>query len=306
MLQLGKIAAIVVTYNRKEMLKECVAAIRRQTVGCDILIVDNASTDGTAETVRSLTAGHSDIQYFNTGSNTGGAGGFNYGMRKAAECGYDYLWIMDDDCIPCTDSLEKLLVADRLLGGSDKYGFLSSRVLWKDGSDCLMNRQKFRKNTDPVLPDNIRPVTQATFVSLLFPASVVKKAGLPVKEFFIWGDDIEYTRRISVRMKIPSYMVEDSRVVHAMKENTGSNISDDVPERIDRYNYAFRNENYLYRQEGIKGFAYYMAKCGFNIMKILLKAKNNRLRRCGVIVRNMFAGLWFNPDIEVMDNEKMC
>ncbi len=298
---MNRVAAVIVTYNRLELLKKCVAAVEKQTFSCDIIIIDNASTDSTARWAQEYIADKSDIRYFNTGANLGGAGGFNYGMRKAVEAGYDYVWIMDDDCIPEPDSLETLMAADSVLGGGVNYGFLSSKVLWTDGSECLMNRQKFKKQAtvnDYYEEKGLKAVTQATFVSLLFPAATIKKAGLPIKEFFIWGDDVEYTRRISVRMDMPSYLVENSRVVHHMAQNTGSNIATDVPERIGRYNYAFRNENYLYRKEGLKGFCYYVAKCGFNLLRIIVKAKNHRMKRCGVIIKCMFGGLFFNPPVE--------
>lgn len=299
--QLDRVAAVVVTYNRLEMLKKSISALEQQSYSCDILIIDNASTDRTGRWAEEYAANSRSVFYHNTGANLGGAGGFNRGMRKAVELGYDYVWIMDDDCIPDPDSLEKLMTADKMLGGPVNYGFLSSKVLWTDGSQCLMNRQKFKKqavDNDYFKEKGLQPVTQATFVSLLFPVNTIIKAGLPIKEFFIWGDDIEYTRRISVRMDMPSYLVEDSTVVHAMAQNTGSNIATDVPERIERYNYAFRNENYLYRKEGLKGFCYYIAKCGFNLLRIVVKAKNYRLKRCGVIIKCMFGGLFFNPEIE--------
>ena len=301
MLQLNRVVAVVVTYNRIEMLKKCISAIENQTYSCDILVVNNASTDNTEEWIMSYSQSKDNMMYFNTGENIGGAGGFNYGMRKAVEFGYDYVWIMDDDCIPNSDTLEKLMDADKTLGGPANYGYLSSVVLWTDGAECKMNRQKYNNSivtTDHCDDIGLAKVHQSTFVSILFPASTVKKVGLPVKDFFIWGDDIEYTRRITVRNNMPSFMVGNSRVVHAMKENTGSNIATDVPERIDRYSYAFRNENYLYRKEGIKGFCYYVAKCGFNLLRILLKAKSHRMKRFGVIIKCLFGGLFFNPPVE--------
>lgn len=81
--------------------------------------------------------------FHNTGSNLGGAGGFHYGMRWAVEANYDYLWVMDDDCFPKTDALEKLLSADSLLKGV--YGWMSSVALWTDGRECRMNRPKVKK-----------------------------------------------------------------------------------------------------------------------------------------------------------------
>ena len=80
-----KIAAVVVTFNRKEYLVKNIEALLAQVnAPMDILIIDNASTDGTEETIRHyMDAGQ--ILYENTGENLGGAGGFNFGIRRAYE-----------------------------------------------------------------------------------------------------------------------------------------------------------------------------------------------------------------------------
>ena len=105
---MSKIAAVIVTYNRKELLLECVEAIlgQEETVP-SIIVVDNDSSDGTEQALEGYVA-EGTVTYFNTGSNLGGAGGFQYGIRKAVELGYDYLWIMDDDCIPSRTALATL------------------------------------------------------------------------------------------------------------------------------------------------------------------------------------------------------
>ena len=291
----NNVAAIVVTYNRLELLRQCVQALRNQSAACDILIVDNASTDGTAQWL----ASQQDLNRRSTGSNLGGAGGFNFGMRWAVESGYDYVWVMDDDTLPHPDSLAQLLAAHTRLGGN--YGFLSSAVLWTDGTECKMNRQKIKKNFYEhveLLRHGLILVEQATFVSLLFPAAAIEKAGLPIRDFFIWGDDIEYTRRMTVRLGLPCYLAGQSQVTHAMKENNGSSIALDSPERISRYRYAFRNENYTYRHEGVRGVCYYIAKCGLNLCRIWAKAPGQRLRRSWIILSRMVSGLWFNPKVE--------
>lgn len=93
------VAAVVVTYNRKELLKEAIDALLMQSVAeADVLVVDNASTDGTKDYIADY-IDQGQIIYINTGENLGGAGGFNFGMRKACEAGYKYVWIMDDDAI---------------------------------------------------------------------------------------------------------------------------------------------------------------------------------------------------------------
>ncbi len=298
---MSNVEAVIVTYNRKDLLCQCIERILHGTVVPDILVIDNHSTDGTMEVLRPYIETKA-ILYFDTGENLGGAGGFNYGMKQAAMSGYEYLWVMDDDCLAEPETLEKLLEADKVLEG--KYGWLSSVALWTDGNECKMNRQKLKKSFyeySPYMKYGLVQAEQATFVSLFLRTETVKRFGLPIKEFFIWGDDIEYTRRIAVRGGCPSFVAGQSRVIHAMKENGGSNIATDNAERLDRYNYAFRNENYLYRKEGIKGFGYYFAKCGKNLLCCILQAKDHRIKRCWIIVKQMVMGLLFNPQIECVD-----
>ena len=296
----GGVAAVVVTYNRKALLLTCLRRLlAQQNAACDVFVIDNLSTDGTEEAVRALRCDR--IRYHNAGKNLGGAGGFNLGIRLAAEEGYSRIWLMDDDTQPEPDALFMLLEAERFLPAG--YGFLSSTALWTDGTECRMNRQKLRKDFYldlPLLKSGIIRAEQATFVGLFLRADTVRKVGLPIREFFIWGDDIEYTRRIAVRHRMPCYVAGKSRVVHATADNTGSSIALDVPERIPRYRYAFRNENFLYRQEGIRGFAYYTAKCALNLWRVLAARKPYMLRRLGVIVGQYFAGLFFNPRVETL------
>ena len=126
----NRVVAIVVTYNRCELLLEAIEALRKSCEKCDIFIIDNASTDGTKDKL-TLYIDQKTIFYFNTGRNLGGAGGFNFGVRKAYEAGYDYIWLMDDDTIVEKDTLTELLDQAKTLKG--KFGWLSSLALWIDG-----------------------------------------------------------------------------------------------------------------------------------------------------------------------------
>ena len=292
---MSKIAAIVVTYNRIELLKQCIEALQKQTQACDILIVNNASTDNTEKVVTELAQQIPNLKYRNTGANIGGAGGFNFGMKWAVQDGYDYLWVMDDDCLPKKDALEKLVEADAKLGGN--YGFLSSQVVWKDDNICVMNIP--RQNMFKAVNDFKSPlveVVMASFVSLFVNANDIKKYGLPIKEFFIWTDDWEFTRRLSKVEKC--YLVNDSVVVHYSNSNIGANISNDSIERLDRYNYLYRNDVYLWRREGLKGFIYEFLRLTMHTFRVLVFGKDNKLKRIKYIFRGTVNGLNFNPKIE--------
>lgn len=300
------IAAVVVTYNRKDLLLECLSCLQaqdfsdapQQNATLDILVIDNASTDNTHEALQSLIEDKA-IRYYNTGSNLGGAGGFNYGMRKAVELGYDYVWVMDDDCMPHDDTLLEFLNADAELQGN--YGYLSSVCRWIDGSICTMNTQRhpLTKNITDFSPD-IQPITLASFVSLFVPSSIIKELGLPIKDFFIWSDDWEFTRRIS--RKYPCYLAGKSVVTHKSKSNGVGNIALDSEEKIDRYRLAYRNDIVFYRREGLKGYGYIFVRGLYHAFLVLTKAKSKKGQRLKTILKGNLEGLRFHPDIEYINS----
>ena len=282
------VAAVVVTYNRLELLRQCVDALRAQTTVCDILIVDNASTDGTDKWL----ATQPDLCYRNTGSNLGGAGGFNYGMRWAVEAGYDYVWVMDDDTLPHPDALEKLMAADYALGGN--YGWLSSAALWTDGTYCQMNLQR-RTPYRAIDVSALSPVpsVMASFVSLLLKRDTIIRHGLPISDFFIWSDDWEYTRRISISHQC--FTVPKSKVIHAMKSNNVVSIATDSPDRLPRYRYFYRNDVYLYRREGLCGWLWLLAKDFWHSLQVIRAGEFSRLQ---VIWSGFLSGCSFFPEAE--------
>lgn len=294
----GKIAAVVVTYNRKELLCRCLMALQAQnTVKPDILVIDNASTDGTGQAVQALEL--PGLHYCNTGRNLGGAGGFAFGVRAAMAAGYEYLWLMDDDTLPEPDALQAFLRADKDLKGI--YGWLSSRALTPAGEDQPMNRQRKTPYRDiDGYEQDLVPSVMASFVSLFMPAETVRKVGLPIAEFFIWSDDWEYTRRISRQM--PCYTVSSSRVVHAMKNSTVVNIAADVPARWERYRYFYRNDVYLYRREGIIGWLWLLTKFAWHSAQVLVSPSGKRLQRLSIIWKGFFAGIRFNPPVQGIEN----
>lgn len=105
-----KIIIVVVTYNRKLTLKRCLFSLLAQSQLPDlIIIVDNASTDGTEEMLQKEFSNHSLLAYVNLGTNLGGAGGFHFGSKLAIEKGADWVCLMDDDCLPDKDCLRQLM-----------------------------------------------------------------------------------------------------------------------------------------------------------------------------------------------------
>ena len=284
------VAAVVVTYNRKAILAKCIEKLQAQTKELDILIIDNASTDGTASLFDKRI---NNINYYNTGRNLGGAGGFSFGIKKAVELGYKYLWILDDDTLPTPTALEKLLKKDEELNG--EYGFLSSKVLWKDESICTMNIQKVTKWRQLKKFDDESTIQYASFVSLFMKAMTVRKVGLPYKDFFIWADDWEYTRRISKTEKC--YFVPESIVHHWCNSNVGANIITAEADRMDRFKYMYRNDVVMYRQDGFEGWLYLTIRNIVHRIRIITKS-TNKFEKLALISESNKEGKVFFPKID--------
>lgn len=291
-----RVLAMIVAYNRPALLKESIEQLLSQSAldELDILIVDNSTTDK----VRKYIFEHienKEIIYIGTDSKLSSAAGFQYGMRYAVEHGYEFVWMMDDDCIPTKTTLEEFLKWDNELSGN--YGFLSSKALWKDGSINRMALQKksLFSNVKDFSSNPIR-VDFAGYVSIFIPTNIIKDVGLSIKEFFIWSDDWEYTRRIS--RKYPCYLITSSIVIHKSATNIGGNIAFDSLDRLYRYNYLYRNDVYIYRREGFKGFVYEVLRLTNHSLRVIFKAKDNRFKRLKCIFKGTIAGFSFNPQIE--------
>lgn len=292
------IAAIVVTFNRSDLLEECVVAISKQSVPINKLyIIDNCSTDNTHQIVEKLSDTIPNIDYCRLNENIGGAGGFNYGMRKACENKHDYLWIMDDDTIPNENSLEKMILNEKI---QDIYnwGFLCSNVFWTDGSPCIMNTQSPDKLWNKYLHYGLIPVKGTSFVSVLIPRSVVEKVGLPIKEFFIWGDDAEYTRRI--KQYYEGFLVSQSTVVHKMKKNVGVDILSDNSGRVDRYFFEYRNKYFIRKSQGNRSLLKYYIRTFKTLLKLFIKPVRDRNKKILILFKGFVKGISFNPQIEYL------
>ena len=193
-----RVVAVVVTWNRVKLLTECLKMLGAQTRRPDVVVVvDNASTDGTGEVIR---AQFPDVDLVRLTRNTGGAGGFSVGLAEAVDVhGADLVWAMDDDTIPTERTLVELLSSYSAYGPG--LGLVASRVVWTDGRDQPRNIPRAPRTisgADRRAAHAVggRPVRTASFVSLLIEADAIREFGLPTADFFIWNDDFEFTARI--------------------------------------------------------------------------------------------------------------
>ena len=191
---------VIVTYNRLALLQECVDAVVRQTVPFSkIIIVDNASTDGTKEYLKSLES-DSLYQIIYEDEYLGGAGGFYDGLAVAKQDAPDYVLLIDDDAILRVNYMEQLLqYATKhpdhaaLAGTVMTDGVIDTNQRRRLGSKLLF--LEHRISEDAYRHDSF-PCDMATFCGMLINGRALQQIGLPRKSYFLWYDDSEYSLRL--------------------------------------------------------------------------------------------------------------
>lgn len=195
---MNSICVVIVTWNRLEMLKVCVDSVKKNAAAADILVVDNASTDGTGEWL----AHESGVNVLTLAENTGGAGGFAVGMKWAFDRGYGWMWIMDDDVVPLPGAL------DVLAENSSHADVVQAAKYESDGSECIfegvMDPRTMRRRLIPVdsIPScGFIPCNVATFEGLFVSRKAVESIGVPDASFFYGLDDLFYGYLASEKLR---------------------------------------------------------------------------------------------------------
>ena len=293
------VVAVVVSYNRAELLGAALDALGDQHRPVDrVVVVDNASTDEALAVARQhATAPH----VVALARNTGGAGGFAVGIATAvAELGADLVWVMDDDTIPTPTALSALLAARDAYDG--EVAALCSRVVWTDGTDHPMNTPRRRPGVSADEVERAQaagavPVRSMSFVSMMIDAAAVQRSGLPVTDYFIWNDDFEYATRL-LRHRVGLF-VPGSVVEHRTKK-LGATDADPGP----RFYYEVRNKIWMFSRSDALSFRERVLYGGSTVRRWLRTFVRSSDRR--TLAGAGWRGLWHGitrgprPDTEVL------
>jgi len=301
---MDQIYAVVLSYKRKDLLKRCLDGINAQSRPCDgVIVIDNASNDGTEEML--LESQLPNLKVYVLSHNTGASGGFNAGFRIAYQLGADFVWMMDDDVIPEPDALQKLTEAGEKLRAQDKpHSFLLSRAYTEDG--LLTNVPRIDERTNAIAYENwpalldlgVVPVRPATFVSILVPRASLQRYGLPIASMFMWGDDTEFTLRIS--QEAPGYLVAASKVLHMRRVSGTIDIQRETdPNRVALHRHLVRNELFVARK-------YFRKR---RVLGLLLSRLGQvaRMLQCGqfakakIVAKGLLESFRFAPEPEAAD-----
>lgn len=246
-----RVTAVLVAYNRRDLLRESLAALAAQSRPVDrLVVVDNASDDGSAEAAAELLEHWGErARLLRLTTNTGGAGGFAAGIAAAvAEDDTDWVWVMDDDTVPGPDALAEALAAHERYAatGQDDLAVMGSRVVWTDGADHPMNtpKAKIRASADErarAAEVGCMEIRSISFVSAFLRAARVREIGLPLADYFLWNDDFEYSARLLHGAR--GLFVPGSVVTHKTAKR-GSSDQDPGP----RFYFEVRNKLWVFRR----------------------------------------------------------
>ncbi len=318
------VCAVVVTFNRKEMLLECLEALRKQSYPLDaIYVIDNCSTDSTPALLHEsgyipglpgqsnqpqeigmvlpmlsnpLLSSH--MYYVRMHENTGGSGGFYEGVRRGSSKGFDWLWLMDDDAEPTGECLQNLMLARSQMTGGE-ISFLAPINVDREGAIQESHRGWLRTDKWQItyLPGaayrDTRPVIEigyTSFVGPLVSSRAVARVGFPDREFFIHYDDIEYCARLATAGR--GYLVKAATILHKDKLYRDYQRSEEVQEDFWRLYYGKRNFVLIYKKYRTNRLLLWpeLALLFMREAKFALSSRKYPIERLAIVVRGYLHG----------------
>jgi rhamnopyranosyl-N-acetylglucosaminyl-diphospho-decaprenol beta-1,3/1,4-galactofuranosyltransferase len=226
-----KICAVIVTFNNVSMLANLLNDLHIQSrLPDEVLVVDNASLDQTESMVK---VNYPAVNYIKLEENLGSAGGYYEGIKRAIESS-DFIYTLDDDVCLKPDTLSEIVKGFQLLEKS-----LPSRI------GAVRSVGKGHPEEVPTKLD-ICP-----WRGTLFKTSIVQEAGLPSPDYFLYGEDLEYSLRLT-KKGYSFYWIPASICQERPREQNGKTHEIVLGEKSIRYQdsfrlyYAFRNEIAIY------------------------------------------------------------
>jgi rhamnopyranosyl-N-acetylglucosaminyl-diphospho-decaprenol beta-1,3/1,4-galactofuranosyltransferase len=209
---MNKVVVVIVTFNRLTKLQKALEIYTSSMVS-HVVIVDNASTDGTAQFLQSLTSGNTHI--LSMPENLGGSGGFHEGIKYVHQQieHYDWVLVQDDDAYPDISTLNSFVQTGEAYGADaiisaiyypsggicemNRPGFLPFKSLRQGWNTLIKGNRGFHIDDIPYLSNTSCQVDFASFVGLFINKEIVEAIGFPDKSWFIYGDDLDYTTRFT-------------------------------------------------------------------------------------------------------------
>lgn len=288
-----KTAGVIVTFNRKELLLENIKMLQKQTKKLNMIyIIDNHGTDGTEKFLKDKKVYPlENVKYIYLPENIGGAGGFEYGTKKAFEDGYDYIILMDDDGKPQNEKcIEKLI--DYANNQKESKLMINSLVTFSKDEMSFGIKGEYKVSrvienaVEGAIINEINP-----FNGTLISKELIKKIGYPNGSLFIKGDEEDYTIRAKKVGAIVNTVIDSVYHHPILKENEKKFLCFNVKYKIEspwKEYYRVRNRTYIYMREKkyLKVIRLFLSR-----LKDTLLADCKKMKTIKMIFKGLFDGL---------------
>lgn len=222
---MSKIYIIIVTYNAIKWAERCFSSLRKSSVPVHTIVIDNGSTDGTQDFIKT---NYPEVDFIQSPENLGFGKANNIGIEKAYKAGADFFYLMNQDAWVFEDSFEKMLEAYNQYPNKEEIGIISPMHL--DGSEKKLDRHfdiYLGRNTgnNRIISDlfcnNLSPLYELDFVNAahwLLPKETIEEVGGFNPFYFHYGEDYDYVNRTLFRKK-KILVCPFCRVVHDTKQS---------------------------------------------------------------------------------------
>lgn len=250
-----RVAAVIVTHQRVDMLRESLEVVAAQTRPVEwIIVVDNGSEDAVASLVTQV-CGSRGV-YLPSRTNLGGAGGFAYGFLTALALGADAIWCADDDGRPeGPDVLASLYECALEHGLAEVSPVVVDKAAPSELAFPLRRGLSWRRSRAE-LGSGFLPGIASLFNGALISAKAMEQIGVPDYRLFIRGDEVEYHRRL-VRSGLPFGTCLTCAYLHPngsdeFKPILGGKMHTQYPSSEAKRFFTYRNRGYLMNQPGMR------------------------------------------------------
>jgi len=223
-----KVFIIILSWNRLNDTLECVESVKKIDYrNFEIMVVDNGSTDGSAEVVEKR---YPNITLIKNERNVGYAIGNNRGIEKALEMGCEYVFLLNNDTTidaACLNELVRIAESDAHIGavGPKIYLYQNPAIVWYAGGEILfreaisVSRGLFKKDRPSY--NTIREVSFITGCAMLVKRKAIEEVGLLDPDYISYMEDTDWCWRMRQKGFKLVY-VPSARVYHKVSQSFGN------------------------------------------------------------------------------------
>lgn len=246
-----KIGIILVNYNGYEDTIECVKSIKKSTYrNYKIIIVDNASPDGSGNRLNDKYLNDSDIVVILNKENAGFSEGNNIGLEYIEKEKIDYILMLNNDTVVEPEFLYKLIEGARetnfegLYSGKILYYFDKDRIWYAGGKYNYLKgtaiHEGVNENDDNKHYNMTKKMEFICGCCIFMNIDIYHQLGKLSDEYFLYAEDLDYSLTAQ-KLKIPMYYIPDARIYHKVSAST-SKLS-----TLSQY-YMIRNRFHIIRK----------------------------------------------------------